>query len=117
MPPLEGKLYPRILNDFVHDVAAGMYPGLALTAWLVRSSAASSGTSIATVTEIGGTLTLLMVLTAVVSITTGLIRLRYWKLNIRAGFLETKGQMAAMKHGLFVLVLIASGFLLGAAVN
>lgn len=115
MPTLSGKLYTRIANDACHDLAAGTFPALALAAWLIRSVSETDGMAEVIVARAGGSLWVVFMLMLGVSVGTGLLRLRYWKLNVRSGFLETKGQMAAIKHSLFVLVMVASGFMLALA--
>jgi hypothetical protein len=55
-----------------------------------------------------------MVLALAVSVATGVLRLRYWQLSVRNGFLETKKQMAATKHIVFVFVLLLSAWGLAA---
>lgn len=117
MPPLPSKLYPRIAIDFFHDVSAGTFPGLALAAWAIRRAAEIDGSGVIAVQRAAGTLWLLYALALAMVVGTGLLRLRYWKLNVRSGFLETKGQMAAIKHALFVLGLVGSGVLLAVATS
>lgn len=113
MPPHTPGLNGRIANDLLHDFAAGFFPGAVTAAWLIQRAleAADPGRG-AVVAHAAGALWLVMAAALTVSVVTGLVRLRYWRLNVRSGFLESKGQMAATKHILFALLLLASAFLL-----
>lgn len=99
----------RIANDLLHDLAAGVFPGAVGGAWLVRGvlEAMDPGKG-AVVTLASGPLWGVCFVGLAVSISTGLLRLRYWRLNVRSGFFESKKQMAATKHILFVFVLLLS---------
>lgn len=104
----------RIANDIAHDLASGAFPGAVIAAWLIRRSAAATGSpdavraASAALGGASGALWLVLFLGLTVSVATGLLRLRYWKLNVRTGFLETKSETAAVKHSAFVLLLLAS---------
>jgi hypothetical protein len=105
----------RVPNDLLHDIAAGLFPGAVIAAWIVRGAidALDPGRG-AIVTRASGGLWMLMLLGLAVSTATGVLRLRYWQLNVRSGFLETKKQMAATKHIVFVFVLLLSAWGLAA---
>ena len=100
----------RIANDFVHDIAAGFFPGSVAGAWVIRGAlnALEPGSG-AVVERAAGSLWLLFAIAAAVSVGTGLLRTRYWRLNVRSGFMEKKSQTAITKHALFVTALVLSG--------
>jgi len=105
---LQGKQYVRIIVEFAHDVALGVFPGAVIGAWLIRRAVEAEGLGAAAVARASGKLWILFVVGLAVSIGTGVIRLKYWRLNVRTGALEDKKQMATIKHSLFVLLLLAS---------
>lgn len=105
---LQGKQYVRIVVEFAHDVALGVFPGAVIGAWLIRRAVEAEGLGGAAIARASGKLWVVFALGLAVSIGTGAIRLRYWKLNVRTGALEDKKQMATIKHSLFVLLLLAS---------
>ena len=98
------------MNDFAHDIAAGFFPGSVAGAWMIRSAlnALEPGSG-AVVGRAAGSLWLIFAIAAAVSVGTGLLRTRYWRLNVRSGFMEKKTQMATTKHVLFVTTLVLSG--------
>ena len=103
------KVYIRVTVEFVHDIAAGAFPGAVLIAWMIRRQiAVTRPDAYADVGQasLGLWVILLGVLFALVF--TGLFRLGYWKLNVRPGGLESKRSLVVTKHALFVLALIAS---------
>jgi hypothetical protein len=103
------NLNARSAVDFLHDVAAGFFPGAVAATSVIRSAieAVDPGRG-AIVTFASGWLWLVFVLGLAVSIVTGLVRLRYWKLNVRSGFMDAKRQMVVVKHSAFVLLLVLS---------
>lgn len=105
---LPERFYMRVVVDYLHDLAFGVFPGTVLAAGLIWRAAERVGTGQAAVSAAAGTLWLVMLLGVTVSVLTGLVRLRYWKTNVRSGFLETKSQMAAIKHWLFVMTVVGS---------
>lgn len=105
---LENRLYVRVVIDLLHDLALGVFPGTVLAAWFIRRAVVASDEGYAALAAAGPWLWLVFFLGLTVSVVTGLLRLKYWKLNVRAGFLESKSQMAAVKHSAFVLILLGS---------
>jgi hypothetical protein len=106
---LTDSLYFKSVVDFFHDIAAGLFPGAVVCALLIdRASRSAGGSAGFTLSRVAPTLWFVLILGLMVSVTTGLIRLRYWKLNVRSDFLESKVQMIVVKHSAFVLLLVAS---------
>jgi len=103
-----GRRFGRIVVDFFHVVAAGVFPGAVLAAWVIRRGVESQGLGAAAVSRASGALWLVFLLGLIVSVVTGSIRLRYWKSVVRPELLESRAQAAAVKHGLFVLLLLSS---------
>lgn len=103
--------YFRAGVEFVHDVAAGAYPGAVLATWMTRRYVVAAkmlpaATPLLQKAAVG--LWLVFSGTAFLLVVTGLFRLGYWQLNVRSGFLETKRRMVLVKHTAFVALLIAS---------
>jgi hypothetical protein len=104
-----GNVYVRSAIEFVHDIAAGAFPGAVLMAWIIRQQI--EVTQRGAVADVGrASLSLWVILLGVLFAIglTGLIRLRYWKLNVRPGFLDSKKRLVLIKHTAFVVLLIAS---------
>jgi len=105
----------RTVNDLLHALAAGFFPGTVAGAWVVRGAinAVDPGGG-AIVERATGGLVLVMILALGLSIGTGILRLRYWQLNVRQGFLETKKQMVVTKHIYFVFMVLLTTWALAA---
>lgn len=106
---LSSRNVVHAVTDIVHDVAAGIFPGAVIGAWLYERAlgAASVGAGDPTA-EATGPLLVLLLADLIVLVATGLVRLNHWQLNVRSGFLQTKAQMAVLKHIVFVVVLVLS---------
>jgi len=105
---LDGKQLGRIVIDFFHVLAAGVFPGSVIAAWVIRLGIEAQGLGGAAIGRASTGLWLLFFIGLVVSVGTGALRLRYWKLVVLPEALEAKAQMAAVKHSLFVLLLLSS---------
>lgn len=106
---IASNVYARTAIDFVHDVSAGLFPGAVLSAWLIRGRFVSaSPDSLEALAKASTSLWIVLFVALAAIIVTGAIRLSYWKLNVRSGFMEAKVRMAQIKHAAFVLVTIAS---------
>lgn len=101
--------YFRAAMEFVHDIAAGAFPGAVLAGWLIqRQFTTASPDTIRLIKQASTSLWLILLASLVLLLATGAFRLGYWKLNIREGFLKTKQRMILVKHTAFVLLLIGS---------
>jgi hypothetical protein len=109
--------YYRAVVDVLHDLAAGAFPGAVAAAYLISRAgermALDTGNIALTLPAAWSVLAIALV----VLVATGLMRLRYWKTNVRAGFLETKSQMAVAKHAVFVFVQLGAAVALWALVG
>lgn len=95
-------------NDVLHDLALGVFPGVVVGTWLIDRTTVSTGEGSSVVAHAAPVLWLVFAFGLLVSVATGLLRLRYWKLNVRSGYMNTKSAVAAMKHSAFVLLLLGS---------
>lgn len=105
---LTDRVWFRIVNDLLHDVAAGVLPGSVLALWLVRSGA-PAGLDPAALSEMVRTwswLVLVLFLAAVVIVITGGIRTLYWSATVRPDDQASRGRSALIKHALFVAVFV-----------
>lgn len=107
-------IWARTAVDLAHDLAAGFFPGAVTAAWVIQRAVVlfEPVRGAAIVRDAATGLWWVMALALTVSVVTGLIRLQYWKLNVRSGFLESKRQMAVVKHSLFVTIQVAAGVVL-----
>lgn len=106
----------RLAVDFAHDIAAGIFPGAVLGMWIVQRRLEAAGAPVAGLERAAGGLWLVLAGGLLVSVVTGIVRLRYWKLYVRSGALESKSQSAAIKHSIFVLTQLAAALVLGAII-
>lgn len=93
----------RMFNDFVHDISAGLFPGAVAAVWALKTAIATVDPGRAGLVRqaVGGVWFILAGALACL-VVTGIFRLGYWRLNVREGFLETKGRTAVIKHMAFV---------------
>jgi hypothetical protein len=99
--------YLRALDEYLHDMAAGAFPGAVVAAWLIRRGmAGASADTILQLQKATTALWLVLGVCALVLIATGLGRLGYWHLNLRPEVVTTKRRMILIKHTAFVLTLI-----------
>lgn len=106
---LSSNFSVRVANDLVHDVCAGLWPGTVLGVWLLHTGVerAAPQASFALVPLTVSSLWVLVVSLGLL-VATGALRLRYWRLNVRAGALQAKARMALVKHTAFVGALAAT---------
>lgn len=103
------NIYVRSAIDFAHDIAAGAFPGAVLAAWLIRRRVEGvSSEALGAVQQASMALWLVMFGALFVIVATGLVRLKYWRLNVRAGYLKTKTDMVVTKHIAFVMLFVLS---------
>ena len=108
-----GVAWPRLVNDFFHDLAAGFFPGAVAGAWLIRIVAPrGSGTLLAPQT-IGG-IWMLLLLGLAVSVGTGIFRLRYHLDPVKPELVKARNDSALAKHIAFIVVLVLAGVVFGA---
>jgi hypothetical protein len=101
--------YFRATMEFFHDIAAGAFPGAVLAAWMIRGGFAGASPNVLHVlAQATVSIWLILLGAAIVLGATGALRLGYWQLNIRQGFLATKKRMVLLKHTAFALLLVAS---------
>lgn len=104
---ITSNAYFRASMEYVHDVAAGAFPGAVLAAWLIRRSfSAETPDTLRLLEKATVSLWLILLGSLVLLGATGVFRLGYWQLNIRQGFLEKKKRMVLVKHTAFVLTLV-----------
>jgi putative copper export protein len=90
----------RIVNDIVHDLAAGAWPGAVIALWLARNGAKSTLTpdALALAVRAWSGVLLIMLAALVALVVTGGVRLGY--------VLESRTRTAQIKHVVFVTVFI-----------
>ena len=101
--------YFRATVEFIHDIAAGVFPGAVWFGWMIRLQMEVS--SPGTAAELGRAsmgLWVILLVALFVLAATGALRLVYWKLNVRAEVLASKKRLILIKHTEFVLLMIAS---------
>ena len=105
---LSDRLSFRVVNDLLHDVTAGVFPGAVLALWLVRKGAAAtlSPDAVATMVRSWSWIVLLLFVVIVVFVVTGSMRVSYRTRNISAEALQAQGRSAMIKHAVFVLVFV-----------
>ena len=106
---LASNLYVRAGVEFLHDIAAGAFPGAVLVAWMIRQRfAVQSPDMVLALEKASWSLWPILFGALAAIVVTGAFRLGYWQLNVRAGFLEKKRRMVVAKHSAFVLLMVAS---------
>ena len=104
------RTWLRTINDLLHDLAAGAWPGTVFALWMVRRGVASAlGAQAAS--DLARTWTWIltvMVVALVVQVATGGARLFYWKAPVAADLVQTKGRIAGAKHAVFALVFVVA---------
>ena len=98
----------RIVNDLLHDVAAGVGPGAALALWLVRNGATATldPVALAGMTRSWSWIVLVLFVALVVLVVTGAVRLSYWNATIVPDAATSRGRAALVKHAVFVAVFV-----------
>lgn len=95
--------YPRIVNNFLHDMATGTWAACVLVLW--RLSAERSGVPAeaaeALLSAAGDVFVLLAVALAVIAVTGG-VRLRYWRSQSSPDELAEKRKALIAKHVAFL---------------
>ena len=107
--PLSYRTTVRVVNDFLHDIAAGVGPGAVLALWVVSNGAKATVDPVvlAGMTRSWSWIVLVLFVQLVVLVVTGIVRLSYHYLGVSEDAVKAKGRMALIKHGLFVLLFVA----------
>ena len=107
---LSDRLSFRVVNDLVHDVTAGVFPGAVLALWLVRrgASAVLGPDALSTMIRGWSWIVLALFIVVVVFVVTGSIRVGYRVRNISPEALQAQGRSAMIKHAVFVLVFVCA---------
>lgn len=107
---LSNRLWFRVVNDLLHDVAAGVSPGAVLALWLVRAGAKETlpPDMFATTMRTWSWILLILFVGLVVSVVTGSVRLNYRNLNVSADAVQAKGRAALAKHAVFTVLFVGS---------
>ena len=105
---LTNHLSVRIVNDFLHDVAAMLWPGAVLAIWTLHDVFVSAPTSPIALHSRMLFATWVLGASLLVLIVTGTVRLNYYELNLRSGTLPAKHRMVVVKHLAFTVILVLS---------
>ena len=103
---LTSKPGVRIVNDLLHDTAAGAWPGAVLMLWTARGLIATGDPISLRVKLLSGSWILGAALALL--LVTGALRLNYYELNLRSGTLQAKHRMVVVKHVAFTALLVGS---------
>ena len=108
--PLSNRVWFRVVNDFLHDMAAGLGPGAVLALRIVSDHARATLAPevFADLVRSWSWVVLVLFLALVVLLITGAVRLNYRTLGVRDDALAAKGRMALIKHAAFVLLFVAA---------
>jgi len=105
-------VWPRLINDFLHDLAAGFFPGAVAGAWLIKSVAPQGGVTFLAQQAVGG-VWMLLVVGLMVSVGTGIWRLRYHLDPVKPELAKARNDAAFIKHIAFIVVLTLAGVIFG----
>jgi len=101
--------YFRSIVEFIHDIAAGVFPGAVWFAWMLRRSMeTSSPDAVGELARASMSLWVILLVALFAIAATGAMRLVYWKLNVREGALDSKKRLILIKHTLFVALMLVS---------
>ena len=107
-----GAMWPRLVNDLFHDLAAGFFPGAVAGAWLIERLAPQGGAAFLSPQVTGG-MWFMLVLGLSLSVGTGIFRLRYHLDLVKPELAEARNNAAFTKHIAFIGVLVVAGFVFG----
>ncbi|PKQ30416.1 MAG: hypothetical protein CVT60_00110 [Actinobacteria bacterium HGW-Actinobacteria-10] len=105
---LTNKRWFQVINDIVHDLAAGTGPGAALALWLTADRARTSlpPDEAAAAIRTWETVLLIPLAALTVLVATGIMRVSYRGLSSAAS--KSRTRVVLIKHAVFVLVFIAT---------
>ena len=109
---------PRVINDVLHDLAAGTWPGAVFALWILRSGARGALTpeALALTLKTWSGIYLILAIALATLVATGAGRLTYRGYGVKPALLASRGRTALIKHACFatviVLVTVAAFFLL-----
>ena len=104
----ESTVWFRVINDLLHDTAAGIAPGSVLALWFVQRGAAATidPTVVATMVRAWSWIVGILFAALVVLIVTGLVRTNYWSATVRPENEKSRGRAALVKHVVFAIVFV-----------
>jgi putative copper export protein len=105
---LSDRLSFRVINDLVHDITAGVFPGAVLALWLVRNGARATlaPEAVSSLAQSWSWIVLVLFVALVLFVVTGSIRVSYRLHNIRTEETAAQGRSALIKHVVFILVFV-----------
>lgn len=105
--------YFRSVVEFIHDIAAGAFPGAVWFAWMIRQKfEVASPDAVGELARASTSLWVVLLVALFAIVATGAMRIMYWKLNVREGGLDAKRRLILIKHTLFVLLMIVSAWVM-----
>jgi putative copper export protein len=104
------QLWFRVINDSLHDLAAGVGPGAVIGLWLVRDGARATlePPVFAGLTQTWASILIVLFLALTVLVLTGALRLTYRTIGVKPEALASRGRAALIKHALFVSIFIVA---------
>lgn len=103
--------YVRVIVEFVHDIAAGVFPGAVWFAWMIRDRMeVAAPEALPSLGRASSSLWLILIAALLAIAITGGFRLAYWRLNVQEDALEYKRRLIWMKHTAFVITMLVSIF-------
>lgn len=98
--------YVRITNNFLHDMATGMWAAGLLVIWLLaaRVTAATPADAVSALSDASRAVFWLLLAALAVIIVTGAVRLLYWRRQTPAEELAAKRRALVVKHVAFVVI-------------
>lgn len=100
----------RAINDLIHDLTAGIFPGAVLALWLVRNGARATMTpqALSDLAQSWSWIVLLMFIALAIFVITGSIRVSYRIRNTKPEAVASQGRVALIKHAFFVGIFVYS---------
>jgi putative copper export protein len=97
--------YPRIFNDFMHDLATGTWAACVLVLWVLagRRTGMPAEAAAAVLQAAWDLFLIALAALAVIGVTGG-FRLRYWRKRTSSAEVPQKRRALLVKHAAFVVV-------------
>lgn len=107
---LSMKVWLRALNDLVHDLAAGVWPGAVFALWMVSNGARTvvSPGEYATLTRSWTWILAVLLVAVVLQIATGAVRLTHWSSALHPEHVSARGRVALAKHAVFITLFVGA---------